>query len=227
MRYRASMRDCEAWPLKPRCWSEMLQRARSPAQSMKVARDLARNIAKTEATRSSRPQRKKVEMLFARPGERINGVAAHEGSPIRKADIETPTMPARRSRPRSPPRTAFGPLPDFGAHRYQCNYCCRASVPLAPAADSLLAFPEIVAWALCLCSRPRAWPNLSPRVSPMRLEQHREDAILRLGSFAGCLVPTCTPTRDLRGDARAIRASPSGSGHEIGKERGHGGISER
>ena len=64
MRYRASKHDCQACPLKPRCCP------RAPARKIsrsiyEGARDLAREIAKTEAYQTSRRQRKKVEMLFA------------------------------------------------------------------------------------------------------------------------------------------------------------------
>jgi len=64
MRYRASKRDCQTCHLKPRCCP------RAPARKIsrsvyEGARDLAREIAKTEAYQMSRRQRKKVEMLFA------------------------------------------------------------------------------------------------------------------------------------------------------------------
>ena len=64
MRYWASKRDCEECPLKPRCCP------RAPARKIsrsiyEGARDLAREIGKTEAYQTSRRQRKKVEMLFA------------------------------------------------------------------------------------------------------------------------------------------------------------------
>jgi hypothetical protein len=64
MRYRASKRDCQTCHLKPRCCP------RAPARKIsrsvyEGARDLAREIANTEAYRVSRRQRKKVEMLFA------------------------------------------------------------------------------------------------------------------------------------------------------------------
>jgi hypothetical protein len=63
-RYRASKLDCGPCPLKPRCCQ------RAPARKIshsiyEGARDLAREIAKTEAYRTSRRQRKRVEMLFA------------------------------------------------------------------------------------------------------------------------------------------------------------------
>jgi transposase len=64
MRYRASRRDCQACPLKPRCCPNAP--ARKISRSIyEGARDLAREIAKTEAYQTSRCQRKKVEMLFA------------------------------------------------------------------------------------------------------------------------------------------------------------------
>ena len=62
MRYRASKRDCEACPLKPRCCPNTPAR-KVPRSIHEGARDLARDIAKTEAYQ--RYQRKKVEMLFA------------------------------------------------------------------------------------------------------------------------------------------------------------------
>jgi hypothetical protein len=64
MRYRASMRDCEACSLKPRCCPNAPAR-KVPRSIHEGARDLARNIAKTGAYQISRHQRKKVEMLFA------------------------------------------------------------------------------------------------------------------------------------------------------------------
>ncbi len=62
--YRASKRDCELCSLKPRCCPN------APARKLlrsihEGARDLARDIAKTEAYQISRRERKKVEMLFA------------------------------------------------------------------------------------------------------------------------------------------------------------------
>ena len=63
-RYRASKTDCDACALKPQCCPTQPQRKilRSIHEG---ARDLARDIAKTEAYKASRRQRKKVEMLFA------------------------------------------------------------------------------------------------------------------------------------------------------------------
>jgi len=63
-RYRASLYDCQVCQLKPKCCPNMIIRKidRSPHEA---ARDVARAIAKTEAYRQSRRERKKVEMLFA------------------------------------------------------------------------------------------------------------------------------------------------------------------
>ena len=62
--YRASKHDCEPCPLKPRCCPNTPAR-KVPRSIYEGARDLAREIAKTEAYQTSRCQRKKVEMLFA------------------------------------------------------------------------------------------------------------------------------------------------------------------
>ena len=64
MRYRASKRDCEVCALKPRCCPHAPVRKIS-SLIYEGARDLARQIAKTEPYQTSRRQRKKVEMLFA------------------------------------------------------------------------------------------------------------------------------------------------------------------
>jgi radical SAM protein with 4Fe4S-binding SPASM domain len=64
VRYRASKRDCDACPMKPRCCPNAP--ARKVMRSIhEAARDKARAIAKTEAYVVSRRERKKVEMLFA------------------------------------------------------------------------------------------------------------------------------------------------------------------
>jgi len=62
--YRASKPDCEACLLKPRCCPNTPAR-KVPRSIHEGARDLARDIAQTEAYQISRYQRKKVEMLFA------------------------------------------------------------------------------------------------------------------------------------------------------------------
>src|SRR5215217_2222236 len=64
MRYRASKLDCDACGLKQRCTPNMP--ARKILRSIhEGARDLARDLALTEAYLTSRRERKKVEMLFA------------------------------------------------------------------------------------------------------------------------------------------------------------------
>ena len=64
MRYRASKLDCDACSLKPRCCPNTPAR-KVPRSIHEGARDMARDIAKTEAYVTSRRERKKVEMLFA------------------------------------------------------------------------------------------------------------------------------------------------------------------
>jgi hypothetical protein len=64
IRYRASKADCDACGLKPRCCPNTP--VRKVTRSIhEGARDIARDIAKTDAYLTSRRQRKKVEMLFA------------------------------------------------------------------------------------------------------------------------------------------------------------------
>jgi transposase len=64
MRYRASKFDCDACSLKPQCCPNTPAR-KIPRSIHEGARDMARDIAKTEAYVTSRRERKKVEMLFA------------------------------------------------------------------------------------------------------------------------------------------------------------------
>ena len=64
VRYRASQFDCEPCSLKPRCCPKAP--ARKILRSIhEGARDMARDLATTEAYVTSRRERKKVEMLFA------------------------------------------------------------------------------------------------------------------------------------------------------------------
>ena len=64
VRYRAAKMDCEGCALKPRCCPKTP--ARQIARSIhEGARDLARDIMKTDAFVASRHARRKVEMLFA------------------------------------------------------------------------------------------------------------------------------------------------------------------
>ncbi len=64
MRYRARKRDCEACPLKSRCCPNQPAR-KIPRSIHEEARDMARDLALTDAYATSRRERKKVEMLFA------------------------------------------------------------------------------------------------------------------------------------------------------------------
>ena len=64
LRYRAVKADCEPCPLKKRCCPK--EPARKLLRSIyEGARDMARDIAKSDAYETSRRNRKKVEMLFA------------------------------------------------------------------------------------------------------------------------------------------------------------------
>ena len=62
--YRASKYDCDACELKPHCCPTAPAR-KVPRSILYVARDMARDIAKTDAYTTSRRERKKIEMLFA------------------------------------------------------------------------------------------------------------------------------------------------------------------
>ena len=64
MRYRASKLDCQGCALKPQCCPNAPAR-KIPRSIHEGARDMARDIAKTEAYVTSRRERKKIEMLFA------------------------------------------------------------------------------------------------------------------------------------------------------------------
>ena len=62
--YRASKYDCDVCALKPRCCPKAPAR-KVPRSIYEGARDMARDIARTEEGQTSRRQRKKIEMLFA------------------------------------------------------------------------------------------------------------------------------------------------------------------
>ena len=64
IRYQASLPDCRACMLKPRCCPNMPAR-RIVRDVNEAARDVARALAKTEAFEQSRRDRKRAEMLFA------------------------------------------------------------------------------------------------------------------------------------------------------------------
>lgn len=62
--YRASKRDCQRCPLKPRCCPKVPER-KVPRDINEDARDYARSLVDTEPYERSRREHKKVEMLFA------------------------------------------------------------------------------------------------------------------------------------------------------------------
>jgi hypothetical protein len=62
--YRASKFDCTPCPLKARCCPNDPVR-KVPRSIHEGARDMARDIARSEEGKTSRRERKKVEMLFA------------------------------------------------------------------------------------------------------------------------------------------------------------------
>jgi hypothetical protein len=64
LRYRASKYDCQACRLKPRCCPKEPTRY-VPRSIYEGARDMARQIARSQQGRIARRLRKKVEMLFA------------------------------------------------------------------------------------------------------------------------------------------------------------------
>jgi IS5 family transposase len=64
IRYRARQQDCDGCALRPRCTPNMPAR-KVTRSAHEGARDMARDIATTDAYVTSRRQRKKVEMLFA------------------------------------------------------------------------------------------------------------------------------------------------------------------
>jgi transposase len=64
IRYRASKHDCDGCPLKPRCCPGQPAR-KVPRSIHEGARDMARDLALTDAYVTSRRERKKIEMLFA------------------------------------------------------------------------------------------------------------------------------------------------------------------
>jgi transposase len=64
IRYLASVPECRACPLKAKCCPNMPAR-RVVRDVHEAARDVARDLAKTEAFARSRRDRKKIEMLFA------------------------------------------------------------------------------------------------------------------------------------------------------------------
>jgi transposase len=64
MLYRASVYDCQACPLKPKCCPNTPAR-KIPRSIHEASRDAARALVDSDAYRQSRKDRKKVEVLFA------------------------------------------------------------------------------------------------------------------------------------------------------------------
>jgi transposase len=64
IRYRATQHDCGGCALQPRCCPGQLAR-KVPRSIHEGARDMARDLALTDAYATSRRERKKIEMLFA------------------------------------------------------------------------------------------------------------------------------------------------------------------
>ena len=64
IRYRAAKEDCDGCELKAQCCPKVPAR-KIPRSIHEGARDLTRDISKTDAYSASRHARKKVEMLFA------------------------------------------------------------------------------------------------------------------------------------------------------------------
>ena len=62
--YRASKLDCDVCPLKPQCCPKEPSR-KIPRDIHEHARDVARSFADTEGFKTSRRERKKIEMRFA------------------------------------------------------------------------------------------------------------------------------------------------------------------
>ncbi len=94
--YRASKYEREVCSLKPRCCPKEPAR-KVPRSIHEGARDLARDIAKTEPDRTSRRQRKKVEMLFAH----LKTAAASRYALINANELKT-KKPIKPNRPRTP-----------------------------------------------------------------------------------------------------------------------------
>src|SRR6266851_6978154 len=86
------------------------------------------------------------------------------------------------------------------------------SVPLAPSADSFLAFPENRRLGSLLVLEVMHVAKSQPQGAP-----HAPGSSIAKTPFSGLVLRRLSrsnmrPHQDPRGDARAIRASPSGSG---------------
>jgi len=96
MRYRASKLDCQSCPLKPQCCPNAPAR-KIPRSIHEGARDMACDIATTEAHVTSRRERKKIEMLFAH----LKRILKRD-----RLRLAGRTAPATNSTSPPPPRTS-------------------------------------------------------------------------------------------------------------------------
>jgi hypothetical protein len=90
--YRASKLDCDVCALKSRCCPKEPAR-KVPRSLFDGARDMARHIARSDVGRTSRRQRKKVEILFAHLKRivRLLSGRAHSRSALRPKAAATST----------------------------------------------------------------------------------------------------------------------------------------
>ena len=82
--HRASKYDCDARELKPRCCPKMPAR-KVPRSIYENARDVAHDIAKTEAYVTSQRERKKIEMLLAHSQAHPAPRQAQAEGPVRRS----------------------------------------------------------------------------------------------------------------------------------------------
>jgi transposase len=111
-RYLASVPDCRACPLKPRCCPNMIHR-KVTRDVNEDARDDARALAGTEAFRQSACERKKVEMLFAHLKRhmgferlRLRGLSGASDEFLLAATVQNLRRLAKRVMPPPKPATA-------------------------------------------------------------------------------------------------------------------------
>ncbi len=110
--YRASKRDCERCPLKPRCCPNTPSR-KIPRDVNEQARDYVRSLMGTEAYRQSGRQRKKIETLFGEVKRnlglarlRLRGLTGASDEFLLLATVQNLKRLARYAG-RSPPRPAI------------------------------------------------------------------------------------------------------------------------
>jgi hypothetical protein len=129
--YRASKHDCGTCALKPRCCPK--DPARKVSRSIhEGARDLARDLSKTDAWLISRRERKKVEMLFAHLKRILKLDRLRLRGPLRCSR----RVPSRRSRP-EPPQNGQA---DRGT---EPNHCLKGErTPLASSVRRCLLLSE-------------------------------------------------------------------------------------